>query len=88
MSGVSGSTDSTRIHNEDIPSGERCDDTKGAASSQKRSVGCSVAVHQVCEGEEQECQIKREEEREEGDSGSEGADEQQEGEDEPAKEVQ
>ena len=48
----------------------------------------SAAVLKVCEAEEEEGQVKSEEEQEEGNSRAEGADQQQEGEDEPAHEVQ
>jgi hypothetical protein len=51
-----------------IPSSERSKDTKGTTSSQEASVGTtSAAVLQVCEAEEQECQVKRKEEGEESD---------------------
>ena len=48
----------------------------------------AISVQQVCEAEEQECQIKGEEEREEGDSRAEGAYQEQEGENEPAHEIE
>jgi hypothetical protein len=72
-----------------IPSSERSKDTKGTTSSQEASVGTtSAAVLQVCEAEEQECQVKRKEEGEESDGRAESADQQQEGEDEPAHEIE
>ena len=48
----------------------------------------STTVLQVGETKHQECHVKGEEQREEGNSRAEGADEQEEGEDEPAHKVQ
>ena len=71
-----------------IPCRESSNDTKSATCPQQRNVGGSGAlVVEVGQAEEEECQIKREEEHEERDGRAKGADQQQEGEDEPAKEV-
>jgi hypothetical protein len=51
-----------------IPCGERSEDTKGSPGSQETSVRSSgAAVVEVSQAEEEECEIKREEEHEEGD---------------------
>ena len=69
----------------DIPCGESSENTKGTACSDERDVGgSSGVVVEVAEAEEEECQVKREEQREEGDGRAKGADQQQEGEDEPS----
>lgn len=71
-----------------VPSDKRRQDTKSTTSPQQTGVGCaSAAVVQVSESEHQECHVEGEEEQEEGHGGSQGADEHEEGEDEPAHEV-
>jgi hypothetical protein len=70
-----------------VPRHERGHEPEPATSLDDRDIGRAILGLQVADGEQQEGQIQREEEQEEGDCGLECADEQDEGEYEPALEL-